>query len=652
MTDVKEKIQKKGQSKKINFQKIFDSINVNKIPILISISFLIVFLYVDIFINIYWMNYDGYYYLNQGNAILSGNGQDIKAWNAPIGGPVIYSITNAFVNDGYLTLKLFSVLGGTGIVFLSYFITKNIFDSRIALLTQLFVAVNTSLHWITIQAGNELLALFLIVFSFYFITKKQLNKKDLVIIGIILGTAFSIRFQTSLVFFSFIIFLLIRNRNFKINIAHMSIVAIIFLAVASPIFIYNYSTYGKILDSDPTGQAILAWKYQTTEWREEAVALALDGKGAAGLMLDLELFLENYFYNLFFHNSNRLYNFGTTYNLSILPYFQYLGLVPLLGGLFYYLKIKLSKNTIFATSASFGITLSLVILFGNMQMHFFALIIIPILVLSILNIRNIQKEFLPLLILSTVFVFGAALLPLARSDQLFPMWLPIPILCSVFFLEVVPKIFTKIKPQKYSTKKIPYFKIIILIIILVLLSNIIFSMRMQEMWLYQDFEVGLKDAILGLTFEQKPRIMWGEEIKEIGQVLSQQPGIEDSYVMGVVATYSYYANSKFVYADFQEGKRGDSIEKYIARENWSDYEINFSNLNSYPSDRRNVYKPIPDFLVYLPMENFGKLDYSITQYEDLKILADPENPLIPDNFEFLYKDNNTGTTVYKINHEK
>ncbi len=637
---------------KSNIGRSIDFIKINKYPLLITLSFLITFLYVDIFINIYWMNYDGYYYINQGNAILAGNGQDIKAWNAPIGGPVIYATVNSFLQDGFLTLKLFSVFGGAGIVFLSYFITKNIFNPKIALLTQLFVVVNTSLHWITIQAGNELLALFLIIFSFYFITKKQLVKKDLLILGILLGAAFLIRFQTSLVLISFLLFLLIRNRNYKINFTHVGLVVGVFLVVVSPLFIYNYETYGKIIDSDPAGQAIVTWTIQTTEWREKAEVLGLNQQGVSALFLDFELFLENYFYNLFYHNSNRLFNFHTTYNLSILPYFQYIGIIPIVLGLFYYLKIKPTRNIIFASITSFVVTAFLITLFGDMKIHFFALVIIPILVLSILNIKKIQKNFLPLLILSTVFFLGAAILPLARSDHLFPMWIPIPILGAIFFLEVLPKIFTKIRHGEYSVEKIPYFKIIIIIIILVLLINIVFSMRMQEMWLFDDFELGLKDSILGLIYDQKSRSMWGEEIKEIGEVLAKQPGIENSYVMGIVATYSYYADSKFVYADFQGGVKGDSIEKYITRENWSDYEIYYSNLNSHPPDRRNENNPIPDYVVYLPMEPFAKLDYAETQYEDLKKLADPKHPEIPENFEFLYKDNKTGSVVYKIHHEK
>ena len=634
------------------YQNISEYIKINKYPILVTLCFFTIFLYVDILINIYWVNYDGYYYLNQGNAILEGNGLDVKAWNAPIGGPVIYAITNSVIDEGFLTLKLFAVFGGTVIVFTSYFITRNIFNSKIALLAQLLVAVNTSLHWVTIQAGNELLALSLIITSLYFITKKQLVKKDLIILAILLGVAFSVRFQTSLVMISLLIFLLIRDKNYKKNLAYVGLVTIIFFAIASPVFAYNYTTYGKIMDSDPTGQAIVSWVYQTPEWREKAEELGLKGQGTAGLLLDFDLFLKNYFHNLFNHNSDRLFNFDTTYNLSILPYFQYVGIIPIFIGIGYYLKIKLTKKIIFASITSFFTTLFLIAMFGDIEEHFFALAVIPILILSILNIKNSQKNFLPLLILSVVFFIGAAILPLGRSDHLFPMWIPIPIFGAIFFIEVLPKMFTKIRHKEWTTEKIPYFKIIVLIIILVLLTNIIFSMRMQELWLYDDFELGLKDAIIGLIFDQKPRSMWGEEIKTIGEVLAAQPGIEDSYVMGIVATYSYYADSKFVYADFQGGKKGDPIEKYITRENWSEYEIYYSNLNAYPPDRRDIHKPIPDYVVYLPMKPFSKLDYTETQYEELKVLADPKNPKIPKNFEFLYKDEKTGSVVYKIHHKK
>lgn len=186
-------------------------ISQKKYPVLVSIGFFICLSYVSFFINIIWSNYDGFYYLKQGEAILSGNGLDIKVWNAPIGGPVVYAATNYFVKDGFLTLKLFALFGGTILVFTSYFIIRNIFNAKIALAGQLLVAFNTQLHWITIQAGNELLALSLIFGTLYFMTRKQIHAKQVAIIAILLGISFLIRYQVMFVLLAFLIFLIIRD---------------------------------------------------------------------------------------------------------------------------------------------------------------------------------------------------------------------------------------------------------------------------------------------------------------------------------------------------------------------------------------------------------------------------------------------------------
>ena len=59
-------------------------------------------------------------------------------------------------------------------------------------------------------------------------------------------------------------------------------------------------------------------------------------------------------------------------------------------------------------------------------------------------------------------------------------------------------------------------------------------------------------------------------------------------------------------------------------------------------DKRNIYKPNPDYIIYDPHEKFG-------HHEFLKVLSDPNDSQIPSNFEFLYKSNKTGVVVYKIN---
>ena len=63
---------------------------------------------------------------------------------------------------------------------------------------------------------------------------------------------------------------------------------------------------------------------------------------------------------------------------------------------------------------------------------------------------------------------------------------------------------------------------------------------------------------------------------------------------------------------------------------------------SVPLDRNNVYKPVPDYLVYHPT-------ILLKSPENLKVLENPNDPKVKPHLELLYKSK-LGTLVYKINH--
>ena len=101
-------------------------------------------------------------------------------------------------------------------------------------------------------------------------------------------------------------------------------------------------------------------------------------------------------------------------------------------------------------------------------------------------------------------------------------------------------------------------------------------------------------------------------------------------------------NAKWVGVQFQEGPEGDSIENYITRQNWKDWQIFFSNISSEPMDRNGENTVIPDYIIYNPKQ---------FHLESLKILSEPNNPGIPETFELLHHSPHSGITLYKINHQ-
>ena len=107
----------------------------NKYPIIVTFCFFLVVSYVAFFHHNYWtFDIDGYFYLEAGKQILSGDGQNVKIIHAGPGGPVLFAVLDSVLHDGFFVVKLVSVLSGTGMVFFSYYIIRYIFDSKKAFL--------------------------------------------------------------------------------------------------------------------------------------------------------------------------------------------------------------------------------------------------------------------------------------------------------------------------------------------------------------------------------------------------------------------------------------------------------------------------------------------------------------------------------------
>ncbi len=132
------------------------------------------------------------------------------------------------------------------------------------------------------------------------------------------------------------------------------------------------------------------------------------------------------------------------------------------------------------------------------------------------------------------------------------------------------------------------------------------------------------------------------EMKEIGEMLSKEPNIENKYVMANSNVYSHYANSKYLAGHFKEGPQDATIMNYVGRQGWSDYEIAVSNIYSVPNDRYNKYNPLPDYLIY--EGNRNNIPY-------LQVLQNPDDPNVQKNFELLYSNDKNTIFVYKIKYE-
>ena len=115
----------------------------NKYPILITIGFFLVTTCVSFFYHNFWTAFDqdGLIYLSAGQQILAGTGNDVSLPNSGPAGPILFAALEMITNNGLFATKIVSIFSGTAIVFFSYHVFRNIFDYRIAIVSQLFIAL-------------------------------------------------------------------------------------------------------------------------------------------------------------------------------------------------------------------------------------------------------------------------------------------------------------------------------------------------------------------------------------------------------------------------------------------------------------------------------------------------------------------------------
>ena len=420
--------------------------NENKLPIIVTTIFFFTFFYVSFFHHLTFTESDGIFYYLGGKELISGNVEYTPIIGAPIGGPLVHALFGDLLDDPFVAGKIISLLSCTGVVFTSFFITKNLFSKKVAILTQLFFAVNPKIAHLSIMVLNEAAPLFFIFISLYFATKKQKSNTAFVLVGIFLGIAFCFRYQAGFILIAFLVYLLIFERERIFGLRNFCLTLFPFLATISPLLIFNNLILGKFSTLSTNFYFLDLFKFQTETWRQNMVNIADEGIFSA-FFLDPFLFLKNYFYNLLFHNPDHLFKFSIDVydTLSIIPLFPILGILPAIGGFLYITKINLNKKQVSILVSTFFITFLLIGLFGNLEYHFLLLVILPLSAIGIINIHKIPNNVLFLIISCVIFLIFISVLPVYRSFHLFPIWLILPALSSLFFIEAIPVIQTKIR---------------------------------------------------------------------------------------------------------------------------------------------------------------------------------------------------------------
>ena len=602
---------------------------VNKLHFIIPIIFLIFTAVVSFMIDDPSHDNDLLYYYFSGSEILYGDKENVAVTNAPVGWPILLASVDSLINDVFITGKIFSVLSATGIVLLSYYIINQVFGKKIALLTQTLIAINPFLHSEAIITHNEMLPVFLIFGALYFITKKHLLYQHIVCTAILLGLSFMLRYQSLLVSIGIMIFLLI---TLKSNSKIFPILFVVVLLLStSPLLLYNLENTGNLIDSDYSVYMQMESKYKIPEIENAVIDQFRNVPNNE--LIQSEPLLKNYLYNVLIHNPHRIFNLGLGWDsFAPIPLIPYIGIPFVLGGAIYVFNNNFTKRQLVSVvSISFGLILFLVTV--DKLEYFFVAISLPVIVLGILSLRKIEKNILALLIIFSSFLLLISIIPINAPWDLFSILIIPPALSAIFIIKSIPKIISKIGSLlNHKTTRIIKTYLIILISIIVI-SNILFSIMLERNLLF-DENMDYKNILYP---EKHEKI--GAKFKEVGDILSKEPDIQNKYIITGDPTYAYLAGSKMIYSKFTEGNENDSISSFITQENWSEFEKGWSDAVSIPRDRFGKYNPQPDYIVYDQRSVNNKL----------QILYDPNNPNIPSNLELLYISNSSKVVIYKIN---
>ena len=84
--------------------------------------------------------------------------------------------------------------------------------------------------------------------------------------------------------------------------------------------------------------------------------------------------------------------------------------------------------------------------------YYFALVFIPLLILGIFSVKKIQKNLLPLFVVSIILFFSLSILPVYRSYNFLVLLIPFSILNSIFIYEILPKFVYRLKNLQEERK--------------------------------------------------------------------------------------------------------------------------------------------------------------------------------------------------------
>jgi 4-amino-4-deoxy-L-arabinose transferase-like glycosyltransferase len=579
---------------------------------------------------------DVIFYYNAGYEILHGDASNVYVSNGGIGWPVTLAFFTDYVGDVLIASKSIALIASGLIIFITFFIIRNVLGSiSSALIGQAFLAINPFIHLDAIITNNDMLPLLFIFLGAYVLSKKDSAKKYL-LIGLFLGISFWFRYQCIFILFGIIIYLLISNQTIRFTAKKIFILSALFMLVITPMLVYNYSIHGVLLDVDPSLYLeVYGSETDKKMWADFFVEKVTTNPGNTNL-IDKVIFNQQYVDNLFKTNAHIVFNLNSGINnFSPIPVIQFSGIpIFLLTALFLF-NLRKSKLGLAIPTSVLLISTIVLVYYDKLADFYFVLFILPIISLGIFSIKRIEPKILPFLVIPVVFFVGLSLVPIFDPVNMAAILISLPLLFAIFCTRLIPFLLKKTK-SLLLIKKSNY--IILAIILIVIISNIGFSYKLESMTMYQDYEIGTVSDEIQKFFETKEsKITF--EINQISHLLSNELNINEKYIMSNTYTVPYNIKSNNIHTSFRENVSSKSIEEFLLRESWSTFDIMYSNHYNVPPDRKNLNHPMPDYVVYIQFQRADETPWII------KALDDSQDS----KFEKIYQSDQTKTMVFKIN---
>ena len=425
-------------------------------------------------------DHDLLFYFYSGEEIIYGDPQNVIIFNAPVGWPIVLATVDSIINDPHTTSKILSTIFASGIVLTTYFIIKNIFDRKVALLGQTLIALSPMLHVEAILSHSEMVPTFLIFLALYFITKRELVQKDIALCSLFLGLSFMFRPQSLLVAIGILAYIITIIKNTKKQF--LAIFILIFILSVSPLLIYNLTVSGNLIDTDPNfylaEESLENKSHYENLLEEDKSFLSQIESNQSGL----EIIFSEYWNNLFHNNPHFLFNLGLGHNnFSVFPLIPFIGILFTIGGILSIYQNIFKKKYLTFTLGLSGSLFLLLLITDNIEKYFLVPIVIPTIILGLISKNKINPNILALLIMSSIFMLLISIINIKTPHDILAVSI-IPIAFSGYFIiNIIPKIFVKIRNNK-NTKITNYFLVVILI--LIIFMNIPLSIMIQKNQLY------------------------------------------------------------------------------------------------------------------------------------------------------------------------